>query len=46
MLVRIFVLLDRRVGKRRLHAMKADIEKECKTIQCFYAIRAAAENVI
>lgn len=46
MLVRIFALLDRRVGKRRLRAMKADIERECETIQCFYAIRAAAENVI
>jgi hypothetical protein len=46
MLVRIFALLDRRVGKRRLRTMKTDIEKECKTIQCFYAIRAAAENII
>lgn len=46
MLVRIFALLDRRVGKRRLRAMKAGIESECQTIRCFYAIRAAAEKVI
>lgn len=46
MLVRIFALLDRRVGKRRLRAMKSDIERECGTIQCFYAIRTAAENMI
>ena len=46
MLVRMFALLDRRVGKRRLLAMKAGIEKECETIQCFYAIRAAAEKLI
>ncbi len=45
-LVRIFAILDRRIGKRRLRAMKTDIEKESKTIQCFYAIRAAAENII
>ncbi|MDE7417080.1 MAG: hypothetical protein K2N44_12430 [Lachnospiraceae bacterium] len=46
MLVRIFALLDRRVGKRRLLKMKDGMENEGETIQCFYAIRAAAENVI
>lgn len=46
MIVRIFALLDRRVGKRRLLSMKTGIENECETIRCFYAIRAAAENVI
>lgn len=46
MIVRIFALLDRRVGKRRLLAMKAGIAEECETIRCFYTIRAAAEKVI
>lgn len=45
MIVRIFALLDRRVGKRRLLAMKAGIDQECETIRCFYGIRAAAEHV-
>ena len=46
MIVRIFALLDRRVGKRRLLKMKDGMENEGETIQCFYAIRAAAEKVI
>lgn len=45
-LVRIFALLDRRVGKRRLLAMKDHIETECETIQRFFSIRAKAENII
>ena len=42
-IVRIFALLDRRIGKRRLLNMKADIENESETIQMFYFIRANAE---
>lgn len=45
-LVRIFALLDRRVGKRRLLAMKDHIENECETIQLFFSIRAKAEHII
>lgn len=45
-LVRIFALLDRRVGKRRLLTMKEHIQNECETIQLFFSIRAKAENII
>ena len=44
LLVRIFAVLDRRVGKRRLLAMKESITEEPAVFQEFYAIRAKAEN--
>lgn len=44
-IVRIFALLDRRVGKRRLLAMKDGIGLEGETMQCFYEIRTAAEGL-
>ena len=46
LLVRIFGILDRRVGKRRLIAMKDRILEEPETFQVFYAIRARAENLL
>lgn len=45
MLVRIFAILDRRVGKRRLLQMRETIEKEPKHFQRFYAIRMEAEGL-
>ncbi len=45
MLVRIFAILDRRVGKRRLLAMKETIEQEEKSFREFFAIRADAEGI-
>ena len=45
LIVRIFALLDRRVGKRRLALMKETIAGESDTIQEFYAIRAKAEGL-
>jgi hypothetical protein len=45
MLVRIFAILDRRIGKRRLLLMKKTIENEPETFQEFFAIRAQAEGL-
>ncbi len=46
LIVRIFAILDRRVGKRRLEAMKVTIAQAPETFQVFYAIRAQAEGVL
>lgn len=45
LLVRIFAILDRRVGKRRLKFMKDTIINEPEIFREFYAIRANAENI-
>lgn len=45
LIVRIFAVLDRRVGKRRLLMMKDTIEQEPNTFKEFYAIRARAEDI-
>ncbi len=45
LLVRIFAILDRRVGKRRLLAMKGDISVQPATFRMFYDIRAKAEKI-
>ena len=46
LLVRIFAILDRRVGKRRLSQMKESIQNEPKNFQAFYMIRMEAENLL
>lgn len=45
LIVWIFAVLDRRVGKRRLLMMKDTIEQEPNTFKEFYAIRARAEGI-
>ncbi len=45
LLVRIFALLDRRVGKRTLEKLKAGISAEGEIFRLFYNIRAEAEKV-
>lgn len=45
LLVRIFAILDRRVGKRRLKEMQETIPDEPAAFQEFYAIRAKAEKI-
>ena len=45
MLVRIFAVLDRRVGKRKLISMKETIENEPDTFKEFFAIRMNAEGI-
>ena len=44
LLVRIFAILDRRVGKRKLKEMQENILDEPDTFQEFYAIRVNAEK--
>ena len=46
LIVRIFALLDRRLGKRRLLLMQETIEKEPDTFQEFYAIRMKEEGLV
>lgn len=46
LIVRIFAILDRRIGKRRLELMKESITSEPETFQTFYAIRAKAEGIL
>lgn len=45
LLVKIFAILDRRTGKRRLVKMKEQISKEPKIIQLFYFVRIEAEQI-
>ena len=44
-LVRIFAVLDRRVGKRKLLSMKENIDNESDTFKEFFAIRINAEGI-
>ena len=41
-LVRIFALLDRRLGKRRLLALEESMEQELDWVRAFYVIRLQA----
>lgn len=45
LIVRIFAVLDKRIGKRRLLAMKNEISEEPEMFQLFYAIRVGAEKI-
>ena len=45
LLVRIFAILDRRVGKRRLYKIKENIESEPEIFQIFFNIRIEAEEI-
>lgn len=45
LIVRIFAILDRRIGKRRLLLIQETIEDEPETFQEFFAIRAEAEGL-
>ena len=45
MLVRIFAILDKRVGKRRLQKMRDTIAEEPEMFQLFYHIRTQAEGM-
>lgn len=46
LLVRIFAILDRRIGKRRLLQMRETIQNEPRNFQIFYAIRMEAEGLL
>ncbi len=45
-LVRIFSLLDRRLGKRRLLALEESMEQELEWVRAFYVIRMQAEGLM
>lgn len=45
MLVRIFAILDKRIGKRRLEKMSATISDEADMFQLFYHIRTKFEKI-
>lgn len=45
-LVRIFALLDRRLGKRRLLALEQSMEQELDWVRAFYVIRMQAEGLM
>lgn len=45
LIVRIFAILDRRIGKRRLLLIQETIGDEPETFQVFFAIRAKAEGL-
>lgn len=44
-LVRVFALLDRRVGKRRLAALEDTMEQELDWVRPFYLLRMEAEGL-
>lgn len=46
LLIRIFAILDRRVGKRTLNKLKATIVNEPEIFQIFYNIRIEAEGIL
>lgn len=46
LIVRIFAVLDRRIGKRRLALMKETIGNEPEAFQELYLIRAKAEGLL
>lgn len=45
-IVKIFALLDRRTGKRRLLSMKENIHNEGIVFRTFFSIRANAEGIL
>lgn len=46
LIVRIFAVLDRRVGKRRLIATKDTLDEREEVFNTFFAIRASAEKIM
>ena len=44
-LERMFAVLDRRIGKRTLHHMKASLDKEVEWLQPFYRVRIDSEKI-
>lgn len=45
-LVRVFALLERRLGKRRLLALAEKMERELPWVRAFYLIRIQAEGLV
>ncbi|NLL29719.1 MAG: hypothetical protein GX258_01410 [Clostridiales bacterium] len=45
-LVRMFAIMDRRVGKRTLHKLKEEMHKLPEWLQFFYKLRFEADNLL
>lgn len=45
LIVRIFAILDKRVGKRRLIAMRSEVSTAPEAFQLLYSIRSKAEGI-
>ena len=45
-IVRVFAILDRRIGKRRLRIMKDTIHNEGEVFRTFFEIRAISEGIL
>lgn len=45
-LVRMFAVMDRRVGKRTLVKLKSEVNKQPEWLQLFYNLRFEAENLL
>lgn len=45
-IVRMFAILDRRVGKRTLEKLKDSIDEQPEWLKRFYTLRLGAENII
>ena len=43
--VRLFAIMDRRVGKRRLQTLTLEVEEQPEWLQTFYRLRLAADGV-
>jgi len=44
-LVRMFAVLDRRVGKRTLVKLKLSVDRQPEWLRYFYLLRLSAENI-
>lgn len=45
-IVRVFAILDRRIGKRRLRSIQENIHNEGEVFRTFFNIRATAEGIL
>ena len=44
--VRLFAIMDKRVGKRRLNSILSEIDKQPEWLQVFYRLRLEADEII
>ena len=45
-MIRLFAILDRRIGKRRLEKLVSEVEKQPEWLQVFYKLRLGAEGIV
>ena len=44
--VRLFAIMDKRVGKRRLEVLSLEVEKQAEWLQVFFKLRLEAEGIV